>query len=280
MKSRGQRYPITRLCRRSRVNSRRLNLASVVPISACPTELGKQDREDSAQDMATVPVEESSHAVAQLLLDAQELERNRIGRDLHDSVGQEIALLGVRLQNLVSSGVVPSDEIASEISNLVDQTERIGKLIREISHDLYPAKLQYLGLPIAVQSFCREFSTVRKIDIRCRCNADCKVDAQVALAVYRVLQEALRNIAKHSQSKAARVDLCCTDHEVILKVKDFGKGFDASNPKFRSGLGIISMRERVYSRGGSITISSTRCVGTCIEARFPIPSVMEHRSLA
>lgn len=280
MKSQGLRYPITRVCRHSRSNSRRLILASVIPISECPTQPGEQGRDALLRDMSSVPVDDSSHVVAQLLLDAQELERNRIGRDLHDCVGQDIALLGVRLQNMVSSGLVCSDEIAAEISKAVDDTERIGNLIREISHDLYPAKLQYLGLPVAIQSLCREFSTMRKIDIRCRCDARCKPDAAVGLAVYRVLQEALRNIANHSQAKAAKVDLLYTGFDVVLKVKDFGTGFEASDPKLRTGLGLISMKERVYSRGGSITIASTRGIGTSIEARFPIAPAVEHWSFA
>jgi signal transduction histidine kinase len=220
-----------------------------------------------------------SHAIAQLFFEAQEKERARIGRDLHDGIGQEIALLGVRLQNAISS-VTATDEMMGELSQLVAQTERIASLLREVSHDLHPARLQYLGLPIAITSMCREFSTARKIEIRCQCDSSYQPSAAVGLAVYRVLQEALRNIATHSEARAARVDLLRTDYELILKVKDYGNGFDAGDPRLREGLGLISMKERVYSLGGSITISSTPGVGTYIEARVPIAAAMEQRSLA
>ena len=269
----------SRSLRHSKTILRHVALANVIPIRTCPDSTSKADLPASLHNRIGQPLDHSSHAIAQLFFEAQEKERARIGRELHDGIGQEIALLAVKLQNVISS-VGNANEMAGEISNLVFQTESIGRLVREISHDLHPAKLQYLGLPIAINSVCREFSKTCNIEIRCHCDSSGQNTPSVGLAVYRVLQEALRNIAKHSQAKAARVDLLRTEYELILKVKDYGNGFEAGDSSLREGLGFISMKERVYSLGGGITIRSTPGVGTSIEARFPIASAMEDRSLA
>jgi signal transduction histidine kinase len=210
----------------------------------------------------------TSHNMARLMLNAQEEERTRIGRELHDGIGQEVALLMAKLRSVAES-VDTNDEVASELFELCNKAQRIANAMRDLSHDLHPAKLEYLGLAIAVDSLCREFSDSHKIEVTCirhRCTK--KVDRVVARTVYRILQEALHNIIKHSGAHRCEVQLTC-EEDVILRVTDHGRGFDATRSAGHDGLGILSMTERVYGLRGTILIRSKPAAGTWIEIRVP-----------
>jgi signal transduction histidine kinase len=218
--------------------------------------------------------EASSHRVAALLLKAQEDERARIGRELHDGVGQELALLIASLR-AANERPILSEELGSELSRICTQAEKLGKLVRGIAHDLHPAKLRYLGLALAVESLCREYSVAYGLEIECRCNlADAKLDPPVSLAVYRVLQEGLRNVAKHSGATRAKVQLSCEREQLILRVSDGGRGFNTDDSELVFGLGIVSMQERVHAIGGNFEIVSTPGFGTRVQVKVPQP--IEH----
>jgi signal transduction histidine kinase len=209
----------------------------------------------------------SSQRIATRFLEAQEEERARVGRELHDGIGQELAILIANLRG-TQKLLGLSKELLRRLSELSNQAEEIGKSLREISHDLYPAKLRYLGLPIAAESLCRAYSKAYNIDIQFSSDSDgTKPQGTESLALYRILQEGLKNVAKHSAAKRAQVDLVYHAAGLTLRISDEGCGFDMSDLTF--GLGITSIKERAYSIGGSITIRSIRSTGTRIEVKVP-----------
>lgn len=233
----------------------------MVPRSPVQTDLS---RNDIGHDSRA-----SQHVIARMLLGAQEEERGRIGRELHDGVGQEIALLIAKLRFAAQACGLP-EQTASEMWRLSGEAQKIGDAIRGISHDLYPAKLEYLGLSVAAESFCREFSNTHKISVTCTTdNIPRTLDRTVALSLYRVMQEALHNVFKHSGARHARVRLHSKDGELFLSVSDGGKGFDVDDNDRQLGLGILSMSERVYALRGTILVSSKPGEGTRIDVRVP-----------
>ena len=214
--------------------------------------------------------EDSSHTVAERLINAQEEERARIGRELHDGIGQEVALLVVKMQ---TAAQLPgaTKEMTERLSQLANQAKKIGTQLQAISHSLHPCELEYLGLSVAVESSCREFSRTYDIDLDCSAaKITQKLDRTAALALYRVLQEALHNVAKHSHARDVKVELFADGDEVVLCVRDSGDGFDFGGQTLPKGLGLISMRERAYSVGGRISMDTTPGKGTRIEMRIPI----------
>ena len=249
---------------RSRRNSRnRCSAALHEGISASINTIGSADKETA---YVTAP---SEHGVAHLLLNAQEEERGRIGRELHDGIGQEVALLIAKLRLTAQSRDL-NDETAAELWQLSGEAQKIGNAIRGLSHDLYPAKLEYLGLSVAAESFCREFSRSYDIVVTCTCrNISRTLDRTVALSLYRIMQEALHNVVKHSGARHARVELAGNRYDTTLAVTDTGKGFDVEDHDRRLGLGILSMTERVHALNGTILVNSKLGEGTRIEVRIP-----------
>jgi PAS domain S-box-containing protein len=201
------------------------------------------------------------HDLAGRLINAQEEERKRIARDLHDDIAQRIAMLCNKIELL--RGHLPK-AVAKELADLQLETSQVAEGIRVISHQLHHASL-VLGLPGAVASFCREFSKQR--GIKTEFTQEGQVNSlpePVPLILFRVMQEALNNVARHSGAAQVEVSLLAKEDEVKLRVKDRGKGFDPM--KLSDGLGLVSMRERLRLVGGKITISSALGIGTEVEA--------------
>lgn len=221
-----------------------------------------------ADDAQTQEHASNLHNGSTFLIEAQEEERARIARELHDGIGQELALLIVNMQ--CPPDVSDSDTRMHEhLLALRAQAERIGTMVRSISHNLHPPELDYLGLKVALESLCRRFSIAWNIPIHCNCSAlSVTPDQAVSLSVYRVLQEGLHNIAKHSDATAARVELTATATTILLRISDNGKGFDPK--RVAKGLGLQSMKERISSVGGSMSVHSRLAFGTTIELRVPV----------
>jgi PAS domain S-box-containing protein len=211
-------------------------------------------------------------SVSRRLIEAQEQERSRIGRDLHDDIGQRLALLAVELQHLhQDSFTLP--EVRSRIGELQKQTSEIARDTQSLSHELHSAKLQYLGIAVAMRSFCKEFGELQKVEIDFQ-NHDLPspVAPDTSLCLYRVLQEALHNSAKHSGVRHLEVRLWGTLEEIHLTVRDSGVGFDREAAKTSRGLGLISMEERLKVVNGTLSIDSQPKGGTMIHARVPVSS--------
>src|SRR5271169_995599 len=208
--------------------------------------------------------------VSRRLIEAQEQERTRIGRELHDDIGQRLAMLAIDLQQLHDdSPNLP--EVRSRVDKLHKQTLEIAADVQSLSHELHSAKLQYLGITAAMRGFCQEFGEQQKVGIDFQTHDMLSpVPPDTALCFFRVLQEALHNSAKHSGVRHFEVRLWGTSDEIHLTVNDAGAGFDREAAKRSSGLGLISMEERLKILQGTLTIDSQPRRGTTIHARVPL----------
>jgi PAS domain S-box-containing protein len=210
--------------------------------------------------------------VAKKLTSAQENERTRIARELHDDIGQSLAIL--RIQFLRAGQPVSGmpGKRHPDITELCKELQKLAGKVSRISHQLHSSELEYLGLTAAIQSHCREFSDKYKIAVECSYSGVPKdLDSLLALSLLRIVQEALHNAAKHSQCKSMQVRLEREGDKLILNVIDTGVGFDLEEARLAAGLGLISMRERIRLAEGEFAIVSKPGEGTRITARVPIP---------
>jgi len=206
------------------------------------------------------------------LIEAQEEERTRIARELHDDFAQRLALLAVELEQLHKD---PPDlpEVRRLVGELQKQTTEIATDIQTLSHELHSAKLQYLGIATAMRSFCQELGEQTKVKIDFKSHdLPSPLSPDVSLCLFRVLQEALHNSAKHSGVRHVEVQLWGTSDEVHLTVSDAGIGFDSEAAERSQGLGLTSMEERLKLVKGTLSIESQPKRGTTIHARVPLSS--------
>jgi len=210
--------------------------------------------------------------VSRKLIEAQEQERTRIGRELHDDIGQRLALLAVQLQQLNENSLI-LPEVRSSMGELQKQASEIAADLQSLSHELHSAKLQYLGIAGAMRGFCKEFGEQQKVEIDFQTHdLPSPLAPDISLCFFRVLQEALHNAAKHSRVRHIEVRLWGASDEIHLTVVDSGVGFDREAAKESRGLGLISMEERVKLVTGTLTIESQPQRGTMIHARVPLRS--------
>jgi PAS domain S-box-containing protein len=207
-------------------------------------------------------------SVSGKLIEAQEQERRRIARELHDDIGQRLALLGIGLAQLqISSN--PS-AFPGRIGELQMQTSEIAADVQSLSHELHSSRLQYLGLSAALRGFCQEFSEQQRVEVDFKTHdLPTALPPEISLCFFRVLQEALHNAAKHSGGRNFDVRLWATPDEIQLTIRDSGVGFDVEATKASRGLGLVSMRERLKLLNGTLSIESQLRRGTTIHARVP-----------
>lgn len=210
-------------------------------------------------------MEEALSEMSRKLIESQEQERARIGRELHDDINQRLAMLAVELEQLEENPL----EIRSRLRELRKQTIEISNDVQALSHELHSSKLEYLGVVAGIRSWCREFAERQKIQIDFRDDVSNVLPFDIGLALFRVLQEALHNAIKHSGVKRLEVQMLERSEEVHLIVSDSGKGFDLEAAKRLGGLGLTSMRERVRLVNGEMEIQSKPIGGTTIYVRIP-----------
>jgi len=220
--------------------------------------------------------EEALAGMTRKLIEAQEQERDRIGRELHDDINQRLAMLSLQLEQLPGN---PS-EVKSRVQELRKGISEISNDVQALSHDLHSSKLEYLGVVAGMKSWCKEFGERHKMEIDFRSDVPSAVPLQVGLPLFRVLQEALNNAIKHSGGRRVEVQLRGESEEFHLVVSDSGKGFDVEAASQSKGLGLISMRERVRLVNGTIAIDSKPMGGTSIHVRVPVKSEQEARGAA
>jgi PAS domain S-box-containing protein len=212
----------------------------------------------------------AAHAVATIsgrLIAAQEQERSRLARELHDDINQRLALLAIELEQLRLSPPRARTALAQRIDDLQQTTLRISKDVQALSHELHSSTLDFLGLVPAFSSFCREFSQQKKVAVHfTHTDIPPSVPRDVSLCLFRVLQEASHNVVKHSGAQRFDVELRGAAGRVHLTVRDAGKGFESSTAMNTRGLGLVSMRERLHLIGGTLAIRSDRDHGTQVLA--------------
>ncbi len=201
------------------------------------------------------------------LINSQEAERTRVARDLHDSIGQSLAAFSLELEQTRRALTDLSPENDSKFAHLRLRLETLGREIGALSHQLHSPDLESLGLAMAVKELCRAFSDQHQVETHCKCSGvPDHLSAGVSLCLFRVTQEALHNVAKHSRATQIDVELCGTSKSLYLRVSDDGVGFAPKTPKARLGLGLISMRERLHLIGGNLIVTSEPGSGARVEA--------------
>jgi len=214
--------------------------------------------------------EEAIHDLSGKLMNAQEKERARLARELHDDLSQSIALLSIQLATLRNE---PKDfaYVKKRLDQFVSDVERLSVDVHRISHELHPARLTQLGLETALRGFCRELSAAHPLEIDFEAeNLPRDLPRGISLCLYRVTQESLQNVIKHSGAASARVSVKLENGEVRLSVSDNGNGFDPSASKAKEALGLISMDERVRAVKGDVKVISSVGAGTKIEVHVPV----------
>ena len=220
-------------------------------------------------------MEEAISSMSKKLIESQEQERARIGRELHDDINQRLGLLAVQLEQLRAD---PS-EVQSHVQELLKQATEISDDVQALSHQLHASKLEYLGALGGMRSWCKEFGERQGMQIDFQSSeANISVPREIGLCLFRVLQEALHNAAKYSGVRRIEVQLREDCGDIHLLVTDLGRGFDLETARQGRGLGLTSMQERVRLVNGILEIRSTPMGGTTVHVCVPLTS--EPRSQA
>ena len=215
--------------------------------------------------------EEAISGFSRRLIEAQEAERTRIARELHDDINQRLAMVAVTLktakQDLQNSETKTSSRLGEACARISD----LENDIQALSHRLHSSKLEYLGLESAASSFCKELSERQNVKIDFQCDGLPEdLSSEVSLCLFRVLQEALHNAVKYSGVNEFDVAVHGTAHEIHLRVHDSGAGFDARRASNGQGLGLTSMKERLKLVSGELSIDSEPGHGTTVLAQVPL----------
>jgi signal transduction histidine kinase len=203
------------------------------------------------------------------LIAAQENERSRVARELHDGLSQKLALLSIGLNQLAHESEPLEPEHRTSIRALVTQAADVARDVHRLAHGLHPSTVATLGVVKAVQQYCEEFAATHEPVIEFTFEG-IAVDTspEVDLCAYRVVQEGLLNAAKHSGTARISVRLCRDDRYLHVHIADEGRGFNVKDGE-RRGLGLVSMRERVEALGGRFEVRATAGRGTRIDVRLP-----------
>ena len=205
------------------------------------------------------------------LIEAQEEERKRIARELHDNVNQRLAMVAFELQVLQDDTRMSAADRNQQLHKLLKQTTHISSEVQALSHTLHSATIEYLGLVPAIQGFCDELARQHKISIKFNhSTGGISFPADVSLALFRVSQEALQNAVKYSGVKKFEIELRLKGDIVQLRIHDAGAGFVPDASIYGPGLGLISMKERMAALNGTVLIASQPNGGTEIVASVPL----------
>jgi signal transduction histidine kinase len=215
-------------------------------------------------------MEEALSGMTRKLVEAQEQERIWIARELHDDINQRLALLAIELDRVREK----RNDLPAEIRDLMQEMQRmtadISSRVYALSHELHTLTPDSLGLAKGMRSWCREFGARQKLKIDFKGHDVPTLPQDISLCLFRVLQEALHNAAKHSGVKRIEVQLSATSGEIHLTVSDLGKGFNIEAAKQGRSLGLTSMQERVRLVDGTIVIDSKPMAGTTIHICVPL----------
>jgi PAS domain S-box-containing protein len=219
--------------------------------------------------------EESLRELGGRLIAAQEEERTRIARELHDDISQRLALIEISLEQFGQGAPELSPEATKQLQQIVDAASDVSSGVHDLSHQLHPSKLDTLGLVAAIKSYCMELAGQHGLDVHfLHHNVPRQLPKDVTLCAYRIVQESLRNAVKHSGSKEVTVEMWGNPTAIDVHVSDSGKGFDVDSPKARAGLGLLSMKERLRPLGGELSINSQPKNGTTIKVHIPFSEAL------
>ena len=221
--------------------------------------------------LQSLEAEREIKALSERLINAQEAERGRLARDLHDDFAQQIAAISLGMSNLKRH--IPTEQREAHRQGELLQTRLVefSESVRRLSHELHPQILEFSGLGAALRAYCEEFSALTEIQVACQARGAFEgVPGPVALAVYRITQEALQNVAKHAGAAHAVVSLTLADDALHLTVSDVGAGMDAKIRGVQSGLGLLSIKERARLVNGKFELESRPNQGTTLRVSIPL----------
>lgn len=267
--SRKQVVDLTSRCRTKDGNYRHL-LWSAVPFGSRIFAAARDITEHLQAEAVIQEREKELQILTGRLILSQEDERRRVARELHDDLSQRLAVLAIEAGKMEKSVRDGPDSIRSPLMNIRDKTIQIAADVQNISRRLHPAILEDLGLSKAVESECRQFAAREGIEMNAPVQALPKdLPKNIALSIYRTVQESLCNIAKHACAQRVTVSLSANETCLHLVVEDDGVGFDAAGPRDKAGLGLSSIRERVRLVHGTYRIRSEPGKGTTIKVTVP-----------
>lgn len=213
---------------------------------------------------------EQIRQMAGKLITAQEEERRRVARELHDDICQKVAIVAIAISRIKQQLAQPEHPATAELSTLQQRVFGLANDVRQLSHQLHPAMLEHAGLIAALQSLIDEYSRREEIGVKLTVpDSDSAIPKQVSVCIYRIVQESLRNVAKHSGAKSAEVQLSFENGGLLLVVRDDGRGFEQGAQRPR-GLGLVNMEERVHLCQGSIVFHSKPGQGATLTVRIPV----------
>jgi signal transduction histidine kinase len=224
-----------------------------------------------AEDLERTTVsKEEYRALAGRLITAQEDERSRVARELHDHLTQRLAAAAIEAGNIERSSAGGPEALQAGLGRIKQQMARLSDDVHRLSRSLHPAMLDDLGLVAGIEAECRAFFERGGPPVEFETQGDpARLSRAAQLALYRIVQESLRNIEKHAGARTVRIRIACDAGEARLSIEDDGRGFDRDDPSRRAGIGLASIRERARLLGGDAIIRSSPGAGTTIEVRVP-----------
>jgi len=215
--------------------------------------------------------EEEIRSLSALLMNAQEEERARLARELHDDLSQQIAALSIAMGNLKRQIPTNEPDVRSQSDRIQQKLVELAEGVRRLSHELHPAVLDHSGIASALQSYCDEFTVLTGVQVSLRADGSFEhLPASVALGLYRITQEALQNVAKHANTADAEVALRYAEGLLCLTIADRGVGMELPSARSLTGLGLISIKERARLLHGTVEILSKAHQGTTITVRLDL----------
>ena len=242
----------------------------------CSIDITERKEAEERTREGRAALEVSHRKIQQLagrLIEGQDAERARVARDLHDDVSQQLAGMSIAFsglkQRMGEAGV--NEDLHQELRALHQRTSTLAQNVRHLSHDLHPTVLRHAGLVAALTAYCAELERTHGTVLTCGAEGDfASIAPEPALCLYRIAQEALRNVIAHAGASRAEVRLVRTDGIAEMTVTDDGKGFDVAGSLERGkGLGLVSITERVRLAGGTVNIVTDVDKGTRVYAQIP-----------
>ena len=223
----------------------------------------------------------SSQPSSRQLIAAQEKELSYIARELHDNVCQRLAMLSLKIEKAARACPGKESRLSQQLEEIRRQCSDLAGDVQSLSHELHPSLLDNLGLVMAITGACREISEQSGAAIEfVHDDVPTSLPREMSLSLFRVVQEALHNAMKYSGGKRFYVFLQADRDGITLEIRDRGLGFDATRVDSKSGLGLVSMRERIQLLNGTFRIESKPNMGTRICARVPFACDSNLRSFA
>jgi PAS domain S-box-containing protein len=248
-------------------------LGNVMQLLSIARDITERKSAEAALVVSEEALRESYERIEYLagrLIVAQEEERKHIARELHDDLNQQVAALALGLGKLGRQLRDADTPIRNQLEKLEDRVTRLSEQIRRLSHELHSSTLEHVGISAALKLYCAEFAEMEGIPVNLKIEGNIEpMQTDSALCLYRVAQESLRNVVKHSGAKAVEIVMTGSRESIEMRITDKGKGFDPDEVKERQGLGLVSIEERVKLLRGSFEVNSRPGMGTELKVTIP-----------